>query len=338
MTPNKLQNPLFGLFGSLTSDVINRRLVILLAALLVSFGLIVGENFFTKATMQSMAFQLPELGILSLAMMITLISGGLNLAIISTANLCALAMAYILTKFVPGSEGFAWVAWQVIAVLAGLAVAAIIGLLNGFVIAYLGVSPILATLGTMTMVKGISIGMTRGNVISGLPDPILFLGNGTVFGVPMAMLIFAAVAIPMAIMLGRTPLGTAIYMIGSNEQATRFSGIDTKRVILKIYLISSLLAAVAALVMMARFNSANASYAESYLLVTILAAVLGGVDPMGGFGKIAGVILSLVILQVISSAFNLLSFSQFLTLAIWGAILIAVTAVPNIRSRLGLKT
>jgi simple sugar transport system permease protein/ribose transport system permease protein len=290
------------------------------------------------ATMQSMAFQLPELGILSLAMMITLISGGLNLAIISTANLCALAMAYILTKFVPGSEGFAWVAWQVIAVMAGLAVAAVIGLLNGFVIAYLGVSPILATLGTMTMVKGISIGMTRGNVISGLPDPILFLGNGTVFGVPTAMLIFAAVAIPMAIMLGRTPLGTAIYMIGSNEQATRFSGIDTKRVILKIYLISSLLAAVAALVMMARFNSANASYAESYLLVTILAAVLGGVDPMGGFGKIAGVILSLVILQVISSAFNLLSFSQFLTLAIWGAILIAVTAVPNIRSRLGLKT
>ena len=338
MTPNKLQNPLLGLCGSLTSDVINRRLVILLVALLVSFGLIVGENFFTMATMQSMAFQLPELGILSLAMMITLISGGLNLAIISTANLCALAMAYILTKFVPGSEGFAWVAWQVIAVMAGLAVAAVIGLLNGFVIAYLGVSPILATLGTMTMVKGISIGMTRGNVISGLPDPILFLGNGTVYGIPTAMLIFAAVAIPMAIMLGRTPLGTAIYMIGSNEQATRFSGIDTKRVILKIYLISSLLAAVAALVMMARFNSANASYAESYLLVTILAAVLGGVDPMGGFGKIAGVILSLVILQVISSAFNLLSFSQFLTLAIWGAILIAVTAVPNIRSRLGLKT
>ena len=187
MTPNKLQNPLLGLFGSLTSDVINRRLVILLVALLVSFGLIVGENFFTMATMQSMAFQLPELGILSLAMMITLISGGLNLAIISTANLCALAMAYILTKFVPGSEGFAWVAWQVIAVMAGLAVAAVIGLLNGFVIAYLGVSPILATLVTMTMVKGISIGMTRGNVISGLPDPILFLGNGTVYGIPTAM-------------------------------------------------------------------------------------------------------------------------------------------------------
>ncbi len=336
MTSQAARTPLLRLFGNMTSDVINRRLTILLAALVLVFGLIVGENFFAKSTMQSMAFQLPELGILSLAMMISLISGGLNLAIIATANLCALAMAYILTKFVPGSEGFAWVAWQIIAVLAGLAVAMVIGLVNGFVIAYLGVSPILATLGTMTFVKGIAIGMTRGNVISGLPDSIVFLGNGTVFGVPTAMLVFAAVAVPMAVMLARTPLGTAIYMVGSNEKATRFSGIDTKRVILKVYLISSLLAAVAGLVMMARFNSANASYAESYLLVTILAAVLGGVNPAGGFGKITGLILSLVILQVISSAFNLLNFSQFLTLAIWGAILIAVTAVPNIRNRLGL--
>ena len=95
-------------------------------------------------------------------------------------------------------------------------------------------------------------------------------------------------------------------MIGSNEKATRFSGIDTRRVILKVYLVSSLLAAVAAVVMMARFNSANASYGESYLLVTILAAVLGGIDPMGGFGKVSGLSCRSIMLQVISSAFNLL--------------------------------
>jgi simple sugar transport system permease protein len=325
------------LISRLSHDATNRRLLVLLVALVAVFGLLVGERFFSTATVQSMAFQLPELGILSLAMMITLVSGGLNLAIIATANLCALTMAYIMTTQVPGAEGFMWVGWQVIAILAGLAVAAVIGLLNGFVIAYLGVSPILTTLGTMTLVKGLAIGMTRGNVLSGLPEPIVFIGNGTIYGIPMAMLVFAAVAIPVAIMLGRTPTGAATYMVGSNEKATRYSGIDTKRVILRVYLISSLLAAVAGLVMMARFNSANASYAESYLLVTILAAVLGGVDPMGGFGKIAGLILSLVILQVISSAFNLLNFSQFLTLAIWGTILVAVMAVPNIRKRLGLR-
>jgi len=114
-------------------------------------------------------------------------------------------------------------------------------------------------------------------------------------------------------------------MLGSNPDATRYSGVRTRRVTMKIYLLSSLLAGVAAVVMMSRFNSANASYAESYLLVTILAAVLGGIDPFGGFGKVGGLVLALIILQVISSAFNLLGLSQFVTIAIWGALLIATS-------------
>ncbi|MBV9245423.1 MAG: ABC transporter permease [Methylobacteriaceae bacterium] len=309
----------------------NMTLFAVLVALLVVFGLLLGDRFFASATLQSMAFQMPELGILSLAMMVALLSGGLNLAIIATANLCGLTMAFILTKFIPGTEGALWVLWQVIAILAGFAVAAVIGLVNGFVIAYLRVSPILATLGTMTACKGIAIGMTHGNVISGFPDPIVFIGNGTVFGVPFALVVFALCALPVAVLLNRSPFGSKVYMIGSNEQATRYSGVATRQVLLKVYLLSSLLAAAAAVVMMARFNSANASYGESYLLVSILAAVLGGVDPFGGFGKVGGLVLALVILQVVSSAFNLLNFSQFLTLAIWGGILIAVTAVSFLR-------
>ena len=303
----------------------NAGLSALLVALVVLFTLMIGEKFFSASVLRSMAFQMPELGILSLAMMITLLSGGLNLSIVATANLCALTMAYVLTTMVPGVEGFAWGFWQVAAVLAGFAVATIIGLINGYVIAYLGVSPILATLGTMTMVKGLSIGMTRGGVISGFPDPIVFIANGTLFGIPFAMFVFALCAIPVAVMLRRSPFGNAIYMMGSNPEATRFSGVRTRRVTMKLYVLSSLLAAVAALVMLSRFNSANASYGESYLLVTILAAVLGGTDPYGGFGKVGGLILALAILQVISSAFNLLGFSQFLTIAIWGALLIATS-------------
>lgn len=316
---------------------VNTRLSVLLVALLAVFGLFLGDRLFTGAALQSMAFQMPELGILSLAMMITLLAGGLNLSIISTADLCALAMAFILTREVPHATGAAWIGWQLAALLAGLAVAAVIGLINGLVIAYLGVSPILATLGTMTMVKGIAVGLTHGNVISGFPAPVVFIGNGTVLGVPVALIVFALVAAPMAVLLNHTPLGTVVAAIGSNEQATRYSGIDTRRALVKVYVLSSLLAAVAAVVMMARFNSANAAYGESYLLVTILAAVLGGVDPMGGFGKVGGLVLALVILQVISTAFNLLNFSQFLTLAIWGTILIAVAGVNVVRGRLGLK-
>lgn len=312
-----------------------QMLTLVLVALLLIFGLLLGDQLFNVGALQSIAFQLPELGILSLAMMVALLSGGLNLSIVATANLCALTMAWVLTTYVPGSQGLMWVAWQVIAIFAGIAVAIVIGLINGAVIAYLGASPILATLGTMTMCKGLSIGLTRGNVISGFPDPIVFLGNGTVFGVPVAMMIFLALCVPTAVLLGKSPFGHKIYMLGSNEKATRFSGIDTKRVILGIYVLSSLLAVVAALVMMARFNSANASYGESYLLVTILAAVLGGVDPFGGFGKVGGVVMALILLQIISTAFNLLNFSPFLTVAIWGALIIGVTALGVLREALG---
>jgi simple sugar transport system permease protein len=276
------------------------------------------------------------LALVLIALLIALLSGGLNLSIIATANLSALAMAWILTRHVPEAQGFMWVAWQAIAVLAGVAIGAIIGLLNGAVIAYLGVSPILATLGTMTMCKGLSIGLTRGNVISGFPDPIVFIGNGTIGGLPVAMLVFLALCAPVALLLNRSPFGHKIYMIGSNEKATRYSGVDTKRATVKVYVLSSLLAVAAALVMMARFNSANASYGESYLLVTILAAVLGGVDPFGGFGKVGGLIMALIVLQVISSAFNLLNFSQFLTVAIWGALIIGVTALSVLREGLGV--
>ena len=167
----------------------------------------IGEKFFSASVLRSMAFQMPELGILSLAMMITLLSGGLNLSIIATANLCALTMAYVLTtlrarerRALPGAPGRSRRS------LAGFAVAAIIGLINGYVIAYLGVSPILATLGTMTMVKGLSIGLTRGNVISGFPEPIVFIANGTVLGIPFALFVFALCAIPVAVMLRRTPV------------------------------------------------------------------------------------------------------------------------------------
>ena len=311
-------------------------LILLLVALVVCFALALQDTFLSVGTLQSMAFQLPELGVLALAMMITLLCGGINLSIIATANLTSLTIGYVLTHLMPADWATAaGIGTILLAFAAGLAVAGLIGLLNGVIIAYVGVSPILATLGTMTMVKGISIGLTHGNVISGFPEPILFIGNGVVLGVPMAVIVFALCAAPLALLLNRTPFGIAVYMIGSNERSTRFSGIDTRRVLLLVYVLSSLLCGVAALVMMSRFNSANAAYGESYLLITILAAVLGGVDPFGGFGRVMGLVLALIILQVISSGLNLLGLSAHLTLAIWGAILILVMAVGYLNVRLG---
>lgn len=305
----------------------NMQLAVILVVLFIVFSLGV-ERFFSIESAWSMAIQVSGLGILSLAMMITLLKGGINLSLIATTNLCSLTMAYMMNMLTPaGTEGAALAGGIVVALVCGAIVAAIIGALNGYIIAYLNVSPILATLGTMTLVKGIAVGLTAGNVLSGFPSVITFIGNGAIFGIPFSLFVFIACAIPLAIWLSRTPTGMFIYMIGSNEKATRYSGIDTKWVIFKVYLMSSMLAWIGAIVLMGWLNSARADYSESYLLITILAAVLGGIDPFGGAGKVAGLILALAILQFISSAFNLLGFSPFLTLAIWGGILLAAAAL-----------
>ena len=306
------------------------RLVVLFLALLVLFALLLGHRLFNGQAIRSMAFQLPELGILSLAMMVPLLSGGLDLSIIATANLSALAAAFVFTHFGLSGSGASVLLWHILALVAAFGVAALVGLLNGTVIAYLGVSPILATLGTMTMVKGIAVGLTHGGVIAGFPPFMVFIGNGSVLGIPVVLIVFVLIAIPMGVLLTRTSFGQRVTMLGSNLQAVRYSGIDTRRVLMRVYLLSALLSALAGLIMMARFNSANAAYGESYLLITILAAVLGGIDPAGGFGKVSGLVMSLIVLQLVSTAANLLNISQFLSLALWGAVLLGVAGVGRV--------
>lgn len=300
----------------------NSRLLLILGAMMLGLGLAEGDKLFGAAGLRSMAFQLPELGFLALAMMIPMLSGGIDLSIIAIANLCALAMAYLLTTWMPEVQG-AVAVWLVLGIfLVGLLLSILVGLLNGVLIAHFRVHPMLATLGTMTAVKGIAIGLSHGNVISGFPEAVVFIGHGSLWGVPVALLVFCLVFVPLGMFLKRTPLGTTIALIGSNERAAHFSGVNTKRSLMWVYLISAVLSFMAGAIMMARFDSANAAYGESYLLTAILAAVLGGVNPMGGFGKVGGVIVSLLILQLMSTASILLDLSQFITLAIWGVILI----------------
>jgi simple sugar transport system permease protein len=305
-------------------------LLLLWLVLFIAFAVALPGPFSRLGTYQAMMFQIPELGILSLAMVLPLISGGLNLAIIATANQLALLMGWILTTRMPpdaaGSELALWIAG---ALAAGLVLALVIGLVTGFIVAVLGVHPILVTLGTMTLINGVSIHLGRGTTISGFPEPILAVSNATILGIPYSFLLFLLLAFAVHHLLTRRPLGIAIHLIGSNLQATRYSGVDHRRVLVSVYVLSSVLCWFAAVVMMSRFNSAGADFAESYLLITILAAVLGGIDPYGGFGRIAGLVVALGILQTISSGFNLLGLSAQMTLAIWGATLILVMAVKR---------
>lgn len=306
----------------------NEITVLLIIMLLVGLLMVMinPRSFLTINNLQSMAFQLPELGILSLAMMIVMLTGGINLSIIATANLSGITAALILASGGDQASG----ALVLLALGAALAVAAVVGLLNGVLVAYVGITPILATLGTMTLLNGFAIVITKGYVISGFPDVIRFIGNGTVLFIPFPLLIFIVMVLIMSVILNRTAAGFGMYMIGSNEIATKFSGISNSSVLIKTYVISGLYSGVAALVMISRFNSARAGYGDSYLLVTILAAVLGGVSSDGGFGRVSGLVIALVTLQMISSGLNLMRVSSFMTTALWGILMITVMVINYI--------
>lgn len=245
-------------------------LIGLLVLTVAAFSITMPEIFWSISNFQSVASQMPVLGILALAMAVTMLCGGINLSIIATANACSLVMAWVATQYPPG------IATVVATLLAGAGAAVIIGLCNGVLIAGIRVSPILATLGMMTLLKGINILVTGGSAIANYPSWVLWLNHAQWFGIPLPMWLFAAVALGLWILLEKTPLGKAIYLIGSNERATLYSGINTRRVLIWVYVISALLCAVAAFLMMSKLNSAKASYGESYLLVSILAAVLVG--------------------------------------------------------------
>ena len=304
-------------------------LAVLLAAVLVLFSMVV-PGFVSGGTTRSFMYQLPLLGVLSLAMVVPLITGGLNLAIIATANQSALLMAWLMQSLLPAHAGFASTLGVILlAMLAGLLLSVLIGIATGVLVAYTGVHPILVTLGTKSLIDGISIDLTRGKALSGIPPLFGQVGNASLLGVPLIFAVLVLAAILFGVILKRTSFGLACRMIGSNLEATRFSAIDTRRVLIGVYVLSSLACFVAALVMLVSFNSASADYAQSYLLVTILAAVLGGVDPFGGFGTITGLMLALCVLQVISTGFNQFGLSDYLTVAIWGGILLLVVMLQT---------
>ncbi|TNH06894.1 ABC transporter permease [Testudinibacter sp. TR-2022] len=290
-----------------------RYLMILLIIIILSFSFFIPDIFWSLNNFQSIASQIPILGVLTLAMAITMLTGGINLSIIATMNSCSLVMAFYLIHY-PTSV--------FIAILLGLITAIIIGLVNGLLIAIVRVSPILATLGTMTLLNGLNVLLSKGSAVSNFSDHILILNSGVWFSIPIPLIIFLFLSIMLWIIFDKTTLGKSIYFIGNNERATYFSGINTQKVIVLVYIISSILCVAAALLMMSKLNSAKASYGDSYLLTAILAAVLGGVNPDGGKGKLIGILAALILLQTLESGLNIIGLSSYITMALWGALLI----------------
>lgn len=315
------------------------RLLIITAFVFIIMAVLVPGKFLTMRNIESMSFQFPELGLLSIAIMITMLTGGIDLSVVGIANLSGIFMALLFTNVIPeGTAGFTMFLYIILGITVGVATGAFAGYLNGILIAKIGIPPILATLGTMQLFTGTAVIITKGFAISGFPEAFLIIGNSKILFLPFPLFIFILTTIGISILLNRTSLGINLYLIGTNEKAAVFSGIRKANVLIKSYMLSGVLGGVTGVIMIARTNSAKADYGSSYVLQAILVSVLGGVNPAGGFGKVTGVVIAVLALQFLSSGFSMLRFSNFAKEFVWGAFLLFIMTLNFIQNRKAIKS
>jgi simple sugar transport system permease protein len=310
------------------------RLAVIAVAIFALMSVLSPDRFLSLQNMTSMAFQFPEFAILALAMTVTMLTGGIDLSVVGIANMTAIIAAMIMTRLTGAGDG---TAVMLLALAASLALGMLAGLFNGLLVANLGLPPILATLGSGLIFTGIAIALTGGSAVMGLPPAMAWIGNSTILGVPTPLILFALLAVALSLMLTRTALGLKVQMYGANPLAARFAAIDITGMLIRVYVLSGALAAIAGMVVMSRANSAKADYGSSYLLLAVLIAVLGGVNPYGGYGRIIGVVLAVLAMQFLSSGLNMIGVSNFARELIWGALLIFVMIVNTWRP-LGRRT
>lgn len=321
----------------------NAALYVTLVLVFLLMSALNGGKFFSMNNIGSMAYQLPIIGFLSVGMMIAMLTGGINLSIIANANLNGIVVWLVLEGIMgKGHMKDAGAGVILLAILAGFLSSVLVGLVNGFLISVFDIPAILVTLGTMTLTSGVNIVLTKGYTITGFPPALNFLGNGTVAGIPMPIILFALSVIVMSVILNRTRFGFRLYMMGANPVAAEYSSVNIQTMTIMQYVLSACFASLTSLVMIGQLNSVKSNYAESYLLVAVLASFLGGVDPMGGFGRVGGVVAATVILQVISSGLNLLRMDPFMITAMWGGIIILIifarALAGIIKKRLGANS
>ncbi|NMD37980.1 MAG: ABC transporter permease [Christensenellaceae bacterium] len=318
-------------------NVNTKQLVFICIIIFSFFSILKPTRFPTFRNFESMCFQFPEPGLFTLGIAITMLTAGADLSIVAVANLVATICGMLLLNVMPNDAGTAvQFGFVSLCFLVAIFVGLLCGCLNGFLIAKLGIFPILATLGTQNLYTGISSVLTKGQGVFGVfPDSLIFIGSGKLFGfLPMPFLLFLLVLIIVTILIHYTPYGLKTQWFGSNRRASYYCGIDNVRTVFTTYLMASLIGALTGILILARTNSAKYDYGTTYVLQAMLASVLAGVSPLGGKGYIPNIFLSVLALQMLDSGFNFLRITSFVRSSTYGILLIVSIAIEYVRESL----
>jgi rhamnose transport system permease protein len=293
--------------------------MLLIAALVVlAFQ---SDRFFTAGNLLNQGRLMAEVGLVALAMTFVIVTGGIDLSVGSILGLVAILLG---------------VFWQnlglplPLAMILGIVAGGIAGLVNGLIITRFGVPPLIATLATLALYRGLAEGISQARSVRGYPEWFFSLGQGELLGVPVQLWIFGLLAVVAAVILGLSTFGRATYAIGSNAVASRFSGLRVDRTLLLIYTASGLIAGLAAVIFVSRVSTTRSDMGTGLELDVITAVVLGGTSIFGGRGTIIGTLLGLVLMQALKNGLALSGVKGDGTIVVIGAVLIGTILISNI--------
>lgn len=303
----------------------------LLALLLVVVLIVLSfqsDRFFTVSNLLNQGRLMTEIGLIAIAMTFVIATGGIDLSVGSILGLAA-----ILTG----------VFWQNVglplplAAAAAIAVGTFAGFVNGFIITRFRVPPLIATLATLALYRGLAEGISQARSVRGYPDWFYVLGQGEVLGVPTQLWILLFAAVAAAIILTYTRWGRTVYAIGSNEVASRFSGLSVEKTKLALYTASGFAASLAAVIFVSRVSTTRSDMGTGIELDAITAVVLGGTSIFGGRGTILGTMIGLCLIQALKNGLSLAGVRGDGTIMLIGAVLILAILASNLFERSGTR-
>lgn len=282
------------------------------------------DKFFTTANMLNQGRLMAEVALVALVMTFVIASGGIDLSVGSIMGLAA-----ILTGVFWKNLGIPLPITMVLVLLVGV----VCGLFNGFIIVRFSMPPLIATLGTLALYRGLAEGISQARSVRGYPDWFAQIGQGEFFGVPTQLwLVFLALIIAAAV-LGYTRWGRAIYAMGSSEQAALFAGLPVNKSKMVIYAVSGFASAMAGIIFVSRVSTTRSDMGTGLELDAITAVVLGGTSIFGGKGTIVGTALGLIMIQALKSGSSLAGIKADGTIMLIGIILIITVLASNLTER-----
>ena len=289
--------------------------------------------FLSKTNLINVVRQMSVVGLIALGVTGVIVSAGIDLSSGSVVGLSAVVAASL--SQLPDYPAAFYKGLQVplfVAILAACGAGALVGLINGSLVARTRIPPFIATLGTLTAIRGAALLYTGGRPISDLTDGYNFIGQGDLFGIPVPILILVLMALVTHVLYSQTKFGKYVYAIGGNEQAARVSGINVGKYKMLMYVYAGFLAGLAGLVVSARIGSGQPGLGQGYELDAIAAAVIGGASlSAGGIGTVAGTIVGALIIGVLNNILDLTNVSAYWQQIIKGCIIVGAVILDQLK-------